>query len=221
MNLTKKEKYVKNAKKISVTLLGISISYFGAALGALVNIGQGPLTAFFLMGSYVTGIQMGTVSILFQGIFIIGQLFIQKKDFKYVQLLQVVTIVFGGGILNFFLYGVFKYVIISSYLLRILLGICSYAINAIGVIMVLEADFVRVPLEGFLQLIAETKKEKLGRLKKAFDITLIVLNLTICFVTGFPITIREGTILNAFVFGTVLDFMKDPITRLYQKYRIA
>lgn len=99
-------------------------------------------------------------------------------------------------ILNFFLYDVFKNVIISSYLLRMLLGICSYAINAIGVIMVLEADFVRVPLEGFLQLIAETK-------------------------TGFPITIREGTIMNAIVFGTVLDLMKEPIDKIYKRYKVA
>lgn len=221
MDKVKKQKYIKNVKKILVTLLGISISHFAAALSAFVNIGQGPFTAFCLMSSYLTGIQMGTVFILFQVIFIAGQLLIQKKEFKSVQLLQILIVVFGGEVLNFFLYDVFQYIIITSYLLRILLGIFSFAINAIGVIMVLEADFIRIPLEGFLQLIAEARNEKLGRFRKAFDITLILLNIAICLLAGFPITIREGTIMNAIVFGTVLDLMKNPIDKIYQRYRVA
>ncbi len=221
MNHVRKQKYIKNMKKILVTILGISISHFAAALGAFVNIGQGPFTAFCLTSSYLTGMQMGTVFIIFQVIFIAGQLLIQKEKFKAVQLLQILIVIYGGGVLNFFLYDVFQYITITSYLLRIILGIFSFSINAIGVIMVLEADFIRIPLEGFLQLIADARNEKLGRYRKAFDVTLILLNIIICVVAGYPITIREGTIMNAIIFGTVLDLMKNPIAKIYQRYRVA
>ncbi len=221
MNKKIKQIVIKNMKKIFVTLLGISISHFAAALSAFANIGQGPFTAFCLMSSYLTGIKMGTLLILFQIIFLAGQLFIQKGEFKPIQLLQILIVVFGGGVLNFFLYHVFQSITITSYFLRVLLGNLSFACNAIGVIMVLEADFIRIPLEGFLQLIAEARNETLGKYRKAFDIFLIILNIAICMIAGFKSTIREGTIMNAIVFGTFLDLMKCPINQIYRRFKVA
>lgn len=211
----------RTGKKIAFTLLGIAISYFGAALGALVNVGQGPVSAFFLTGSYAAGIGMGTVSVFFQSIFIVGQILLERKDFKPIQFLQILNVAFGGWVLNFFLYRVFAGVVIEAYWLRLLLGTLSFAVNAVGVVIVLEADFVRVPLEGFLSLIARRSGKKLGRLKQIFDFSLIALNLLISLIGGFPITIREGTVINAVVFGAVLDWTKKPIAWLYRRWGVV
>lgn len=209
-----------NMKKLSFNLLGIAISHFGAALGALVNIGQGPVSAFYLTGSYLTGIQIGMIAIFFQSIFIIGQLVIERRNFKPIQLFQILNIVFGGMLLNFFLYDIFGGVVINSYILRLILGTISFAINAMGVVLTLQTEFIRVPLEGFLQLVAEKKQKKLGRFKQIFDIALISLSLIICIILHLPITIREGTVINAIIFGAVLDLTKKPIRKLYLKLQV-
>ncbi|MDD3244396.1 MAG: hypothetical protein PHD32_11865, partial [Eubacteriales bacterium] len=137
----------KISAQLAVTMLGIAISYFGAALAAVANIGQGPVSAFCLTLSRLTGLPFGTALTLFQGVFVVGQIALLRKKFPLTRLLQVVTILFGGLVVNFFVYYVFKDAVISSYWLRLALDVLACAVNAAGVSLTLAAALVGVPLE--------------------------------------------------------------------------
>ena len=204
-------------QKIVITMFGITISYFGAALAAFVNIGQGPVSAFYLSMSNLTGVMMGTVSIAFQVVFLIGQIIIEKRNFKSRQCLQLLISTYGGLILNFFLYQVFIHVTVDTYFLRLLLGTFSYFINAVGVILVLEAGFVRVPFEGFLQLLAQKNHQSLGKYKQISDFVFIFIALLINIIFHQDVTIREGTIISALIFGPLLNIMRKPIHMLFMR----
>jgi len=70
---------IKVLTSFLITLAGITVCYTASAIQAFTNIGQGPVGAFQLTASYVTGLKMGLIAILFQGIFFIGQIIIEKS----------------------------------------------------------------------------------------------------------------------------------------------
>ena len=57
---------IKVLASFLITLAGITVCYTASAIQAFTNIGQGPVGAFQLTVSYVTGLKMGLIAILFQ-----------------------------------------------------------------------------------------------------------------------------------------------------------
>ena len=144
---------IKVLTSFLITLAGITVCYTASAIQAFTNIGQGPVGAFQLTATYVTGLKMGLIAILFQGIFFIGQIMIEKRNWKIRQSLQMLVTVYGGFVLNFVLYTLLSGVVIHSYILKMVIFIIATAANAFGVCIILNAGFIRVPMEGFLLLL--------------------------------------------------------------------
>lgn len=156
---------IKGLTSFLITLAGVTVCYTASAIQAFTNIGQGPVGAFQLTASYVTGLKMGLIAILFQGIFFIGQIMIEKRNWKIRQCLQMLVTVYGGFVLNFVLYTLLRRVEFHSYVLKLILFTVATAANAFGVCIILNAGFIRVPMEGFLLLICDKIHISFGRLK--------------------------------------------------------
>ena len=210
----------RQMKRIFITITGITISHLGAAGAACVNIGQGPVSAFCLAVCEWTGIQFGTVLALFQYAFLVGQILLLKKSFPINRLMQLLTVAFGGLLVNLFLNFIFTGFEIVYYPLRVLTGTLFYLLNAAGVSLVLMTNLIGVPLESFLASLSERTKMPLGTLKRIVDCGLILLSVLLCLIFHLDFTIREGTLINAFVFGGMLEFMKAPTKRLKEKLAI-
>lgn len=207
----------KNAQQFAITILGITICYIAAGVTAYVNIGQGPVGAFQLTMSYWTGMKMGLIAILFQGVFILGQLALERKNFQPVQCLQLLITVYGGFVLNFILYDCLKTIAISSYPLKLVFWFAALALNAFGADLILETGLIRIPCEGFIMLLAERLGVTLGKLKQIFDCLLLAAALIITLVLKLEFTVREATIINAIFFGILLDVFKQPVQKILKK----
>lgn len=208
-------KTFKVAIEFLITLMGITMCYTASAIQAFINIGQGPVGAFQLTASYFTGIKMGVIAILFQGIFFIGQIIIEKRNWKFRQTLQMLVTAYGGFVLNFVLYTMLDGVEIHSYVLKMFLFIVATAGNAFGICIILNAGFIRVPMEGFLLLLTEKVHISLGRLKQISDFILVAAVLVVTVVYHYKFTIREGTIINAVLFGLFLDLFNPPVKNIF------
>lgn len=192
--------------RIALMLLGITFSYTGSALCAFAAIGQGPVGAFQYSLSVLSGMKMGTVALLFQGTFVFLQFLLERSNFKVRQLLQLLITFYGGAVLNFVLYGLLGLIREPlPYVLRLAVLIFGFALNAFGVSLSLESDTIRVPMEGFLLLLSQRLPVTLGRLKQISDWLLLAVSLVICIAGRIPLTVREGTVLNALLFGLFLD----------------
>lgn len=193
--------------RVILMLLGITLSYTGSAFCAYAGIGQGPVGAFQYATSEWLGVAMGTVAFVFQSFFVFGQFCIERKNFKIYQLLQLVISFYGALVLNFVLYQLLGRIPWEMpYVLRLLLLIGGFMLNAFGVALTLQTNSVRVPLEGFLKLLSQNTKYSLGRYKQISDFVLLFVSAIICVWQKIPLTVREGTLLNAFLFGIFLDF---------------
>lgn len=195
-------------KKISFTLIGIVLIYGAVAFAIKAGIGVMPVDAAIATIAAVLHIKVGTFSMLFHGSFFIGQILIEKKNFRKIELLQILYITLGGSVLNFFLYTILANVTITAYPVRLLVALCAFMAAAFGCVLILETRLIRTPMEGCIQLIADTIGTTMGKLRQKIDITLVLTSVILTLIFSTDWTLREGTILAALIFGPTMDFWK-------------
>ena len=198
-------------KKIGLTILGILLVYSSVAFALKAGIGVLPVDAAITSVALLIGMKVGTFSMLFHGSFFLGQIAIEKKNFRKTELLQLLYITLGGSVLNFFLYVVLKNVSFSFYPLRLIVCILAFAVSAFGCTLVLETHLMRTPMEGCIQLIAERMGTTMGKLRQRIDIVLVIVSVAITLIFGVEWTLREGTIIAALLFGPMMDFWKKTV----------
>ena len=198
-------------KKIGLTILGIILIYADVAFAIKAGIGVMPVDAAINTIAAVLNVKVGTFSMLFHGSFFLGQLFMEKKNFRKTEFLQLLYITLGGTVLNFFLYTVLKNVTFSLYPLRLIIAVVAFFVSAFGCTLVLETHLMRTPMEGFIQLLADRIGTPMGKLRQKIDIGLVLLSIALTLVFGTDWTLREGTVIAALMFGPAMDFWKKTV----------
>lgn len=198
-------------KKIGMTILGILLVYASVAFAMKAGIGVLPVDAAIATIADVINIKVGTFSMLFHGSFFVGQIIIEKKNFKKTELLQVLYITLGGSVLNFFLYTVLQNVEFTFYPIRLIVCVVAFVISAFGCTMVLETHLMRTPMEGFIQMVADIIGTTMGKLRQRIDIVLVIISVVLTLIFGTDWTLREGTIIAALIFGPAMDFWKKAV----------
>ena len=198
-------------KKIALTILGIIIIYADVAFAIKAGIGVMPVDAAINTIAAVLGIKVGTFSMVFHGSFFLGQIFIEKKDFRKTEFLQILYITLGGTVLNFFLYTILKDVTFTLYPIRLIVAVAAFFLSAFGCTLVLETHLMRTPMEGCIQLIAERLGTPMGKLRQKIDIVLVLLSVVLTLIFGTDWTLREGTVIAALMFGPAMDFWKKTV----------
>ncbi len=195
-------------KKISLTILGILLVYSAVAFALKAAIGVLPVDAAITSVATLIGMKVGTFSMLFHGSFFVGQILIEKKNFRKTELLQLLYITLGGSVLNFFLYVVLKNVTFTAYPVRLIVCVLSFVVSSFGCSLVLETHLMRTPMEGCIQLIADRIGTTQGKLRQKIDVALVVISVAITLLFGVEWTLREGTIIAMLIFGPLFDFWK-------------
>ncbi len=204
-------------------LIGFSVIYFGVCLAIKAHVGLGAYDALCLTLSNVISLDfftVGTVAIFLNSSFIVGQILLERTKFRPLELMQFLFIFFGGRILDFFVYIVFADFEVTYYFWRILIVIAALAISALGVVIVLESRFVRVPLEGFCQVLAKRYGRKLGFIRQIGDVLFFVVVLVLTFIFGAELTIREGTVICVLIFGPLLDLFQKPVRKMMTRLKV-
>lgn len=195
-------------KKILLTLLGNFIIYAAVAVALKCNIGVLPVDAAITTLANILHIKVGTMSIFFHGSFLAGQIILEKKNFRKLELLQILNIVFGGVVLNFVLYTLLRNFSVSFYPLRLLLCTAAFLVCAFGCVLVLETRFVRTSMDGFIQLVAQRIGMAMGVLRQRIDVFLVVMTVILILITHTEWTLREGTVIAAVIYGPAIDFFQ-------------
>ena len=195
-------------KKIARTILGILLVYGAVAFALKAGIGVLPVDAAITSIATLIGMKVGTFSMLFHGSFFLGQIAMERRDFKKTEFLQLLYITLGGYVLNFFLYTVLKDVTFTFYPLRVLVCIAAFAVASFGCIMVMETHLMRTPMEGCIQMIADRMGTTMGKLRQKIDVVLVIISVAISLLFGVEWALREGTIIAMVIFGPMLDFWK-------------
>ncbi|WP_196000164.1 hypothetical protein [Clostridium sp. 1001271B_151109_B4] len=92
---------MKNINRIVIYICGIFLLVLGGVLAIKSNLGESPVSSLSLSISKVSSISLGTAAAILFTIYVGIQIIILRKDFKVIQLLQIIFAILFGQIMIF------------------------------------------------------------------------------------------------------------------------
>ena len=194
-------------KRIIIYCIGLFIMAIGVTFSVKSNLGVSPVNAIPYVVSLISGLDQGLcVSVIFCS-YIILQVFILKKDFKFHSLLQIICASLFGYFVSFS-NTIFYFTPSENYIIRLIYMLVSIVLIGIGVYLYLEAKLVPLPAEGVMMVLKEKTIFEFNNIKMGFDVTTVVIAVIISFIFLENISgVREGTIIAAILVGKVVGIL--------------
>lgn len=188
-------------KRLVLLCVGLSIMAFGVAFSIKAQLGTSPISSVPYVTSAISGLSVGTTTIIMNFMFVAIQIAILRKKYDWFQLLQLpAAIVFGVMI------DVAEYIIspitLSNYFQQWLICAAGIVLVALGVSVKVAAKFVTTAGEGVVLAICQVAPIKFGNMKVVFDVTLVCISVVLSLVfLGKLDGVREGTAAAAVFVG--------------------
>ena len=193
-------------KRYCFFITGLFVLAFGVALSVKANLGTSPISSLPYVLSLGMPLSIGQFTILMHIIFIGIQIALLRKNFQWIQLMQLPAAVIFGYFTDFALYLIAGFAP-ANYLQQWIWVLASCVIVALGVSMEVLANVVMLAGEGLAKAIADVTHHEFGKTKVFFDITLVLIAI-VCSMLMFRAVagVREGTLAAALLVGTISRF---------------
>lgn len=208
---------MKQLKRVVLLIFLLVMVGLGASVSLKAAIGVGAWDAMAQSFSFLTGIKVGTMGMIFNSLCVLGQAIVLKRNFKWVHLLQLPLSVFLGTIVNFFLYEVLGQVTIESYVINLLLLTVALVFISLAVGAVMLLDMVTFALEGLCMAISQVTGIGFAKIRQRADILSILVILMLTFGFSLPLSLREGTILGMLIFAPLMGFFMDKLRPIFRR----
>ena len=189
--------------RLLMLLVGFGVMAFGVAFSIKGALGTSPISSVPYVTGYISGLSVGTTTIIMNGIFMLLQIAILRRRYQWVQLLQFpAAIVFG-----LFIDGagvVLQGVHYSNYLQQWVLCAIGIVLVGLGVSIEVTARLVPTAGEGVVLAICQVAPVKFGAMKVGVDVSLVAAAcvLSLLFL-GQVAGVREGTVIAALLVGYI------------------
>lgn len=195
-------------RRYVIFFLGIFAAALGVSLMTKAGLGTSPVTSLAYVLTFVFPISLGTFSFLVNGVMLVAQVAILRRDFQKIQYLQLAaTLVFSACIdLTMWMLRIFSPASYAGQMVTLLIG-CVFL--GLGVSLEVAADVLILPGEGIVKVIAVKLGKEFGIVKTVFDIFLVVsASILSIACTGTINGIREGTVISAMTVGMITRFFR-------------
>ena len=177
--------------------VGLAIMALGVAFSIRASLGTSPISSVPYVISLISPLSVGTATILMHCVFILIQIFILRRRYELIQLMQLPVALIFGFMCDFALW-MLQGVSYGSYLQQWLLCLIGIVLVAIGVFLEVSADVVVLAGEGVSLAICKVLPIRFSSMKVIFDVTLVLIACVLGFgFTGSLQGVREGTIAAA------------------------
>ena len=198
----------REMKDYIILLMSILIVGFAITLITKAQLGATAVTSLAFVISQLSGLSFGMMTGLFNFMYVIIQIVIQRKTFPKIQLFQfVVSFILGFAVdfANFLL----RNLLPETYIQQLAILLVGCVIMGFGVFLQLKAAIVYNPAEGVVYAIADATNRPFGVVKTAFDVTLVISAIILgLVVTGDVVGVREGTIVSALIIGPIIGIFQ-------------
>ena len=198
-------------------VLGLFVMALGVAIAANSNLGISPVNSLPYVVSEVFHRDPGTCVTLVFCSYILMQIILLRREFKWINLLQIVFSTIFGCFVNFTkaLVGDFA---IPTYAGQLLMLAVSIVFIAVGVVLYIEVEMVPMPMEGLSLAITDKTGVAFHNMKIVIDCVVVLTGAALSFLCLRELVyIREGTIITAIVTGKVMAMVKKPLSPLVEK----
>lgn len=153
---------------------------------------------------------MGKATIIFHCFLVLLQMILLRRNFKPVNLLQVLVGIVFGYFTTFCNWGVSFLPTPENLVIRLLMMLISTVIIAFGIFMYLPPNIMPLAGEGAMKAVSDVTGIAFPKVKVGFDITMVVISLISCliFIKGLG-SVGIGTIIAAFLVGSILNVIEN------------
>ena len=217
-------KIQKLLAEICVYCVGLFILALGVAFAINSDLGISPVSSWAIAVHLASGLGAGLSMTLFFISCILFQIILLGKDFKWINLTQIIFSFLFGFFVDaaIWIVGDFS---IPTYLGQLIMLSISMILITIGLSVYLEAKLISLPSEGvILAVIQKYPKFSFHLIKIIMDCFLVTLAITTTLIfMGGIYGVREGTVIAAVAIGKIIPLIRKivvPILEKVQFYRI-
>lgn len=204
-------------KRIVFLCVGLTTMAFGVAFSIKAALGTSPISSVPYVTGAISGLTIGTITIIMNTLFVLIQIAILRRQYEWVQLLQLPAAVLFGMMID-----------LASYLIRDLNPtaywqqwiVCLRGIFlvALGVSMEVTTRLITTAGEGIVLAICKVAPIKFGNMKMIFNLTLVAISITLSLLFLHHLDgVREGTVAAAVLVGQLARQINNPMGVVEQR----
>ncbi len=190
-------------KKYLLFLTGLFISSLGVSFITKAELGTSPITSIPYVLSLGFPLTLGNFTILFNILLVLLQLLILGKNFKKIDLLQIIVAVIFGYFIDWTML-LLGWLHPALYLVKIFFLFIGCLILALGIYFEVFANVIMLPGESFVRAVTIRWNTDFGNTKVCFDASMTMIAVIISFILFHNLKgVREGTIIAALIVGII------------------
>lgn len=209
----------KIINRIIIYILGLFILALGVALSINSQLGVSPVNSLPYVVSVITGKEISTCVIGVFSFYILVQVVLLRKEFKWFNLVQLIFSTIFGYFVDFakFLIGDF---IIPTYMGQLVMLAISIILVAIGITLYVNVNLMNMPMEGMTDAVQKKIFKKLSfyDVKVIVDCLSVGIGIVLSWIfLGELVGIREGTIICAMLVGKIMKQIQKVIVPIVDR----
>lgn len=198
-----KRSVIEIIKRYIVLCIGLFIMSFGVGLSIKATLGTSPISSIPNVLNIITGLTVGTTTIIFNVLIVLLQIVILRKRFAPIQLIQIPVCVIFGFLCDFALW-CFGDLTIGVYWQQWIACGIGIILVAIGVSMEVTGGVVTLAGEGLVLALCKVTPIKFGYMKVICDSSMVLVAAILILAFHHKLEgVREGTVAAALLVGII------------------
>ncbi|MBP3487962.1 MAG: YitT family protein [Roseburia sp.] len=203
------------AKRYVLLIISLFFAALGVAFAKHGELGVSPISSVAnVMSCKFSSLSLGTWLIIWNCVLIAGQIFILRKKFRLIQLLQIPLSFLFGAFTDLGMW-IVSFIPADSYPVRMIMVVSGIVVLGFGISLSVIANVIMNSGEAFVKAVSDTIHKEFGNVKIAFDVLCVVISLVLSLIF-FDFTVvgtREGTILSALLTGVVVKIFSSKLQK--------
>lgn len=189
-------------------LAGILINSFGIVLITKGALGTSQISSIpYVLSLQLPSISFGMFSFIMNMVYIVLQALLLRRQFKPIQLLQIVVNVVFSASIDVFM-AMLSFYAPQQLFTRVLSAVAGCIVLAFGISVEVAPDLIMVPGEGIVAAISKVSGRRFGSVKVVFDVTLILIAALLSWLFfGNIVGVGVGTLLSAVSVGQFVNLI--------------
>lgn len=194
---------------------GILINSFGIVLITKGALGTSQISSIpYVLSLQLPSISFGMFSFIMNMVYIVLQALLLRRQFKPIQLLQIVVNVVFSASIDVFM-AMLSFYAPQQLFTRVLSAIAGCIVLAFGISVEVVPDLIMVPGEGIVAAISKVSGRRFGSVKVVFDVTLILIAALLSWLFfGNIVGVGVGTLLSAVSVGQFVNLINRHVSLL-------
>lgn len=192
--------------KALMSLIGISLISFGAALSQTMNMGLDPFTAINTGASELLGFTLGNYQLFVNAAILAIILFFDRKIIGWGTIFNFVLV---GYMIEFFISMLESFIDPTqfAFIVQLLITVVAILIFTFGVALYMDADLGVSPYDAIAPVITDRVSASYKTVRMIQDIVVVIT----AWILGGPVGV--STFITGFMAGPLIDFFSNRFTR--------